>query len=185
MNLIRLPLVLCVVLYVPLTLARPNFNYVGAGYARDHISYKGAGCNQGGLYLDFSLALNEVYYLQARHVDETSSSWCGDTSTSVGLGIQSAFGSESVMFAAASAIRRDYPDDDNIGVGLQAGVRSVLIHGTEIKGFLGYESIDGWDKTMIGVGANMWMNQSYSANLDLTFGNDNETGLMLGVRYNF
>src|SRR5690606_14394890 len=69
----------------PAFASRPNYNYFGAGYARQHLDL---GCEQDGLFLEGSLTLNELVYFHASHTDLTSNSWCGSTSTALSLGLR-------------------------------------------------------------------------------------------------
>lgn len=165
--------------------ASPNFTYVNFGYVRDNIVINDQKCTQDGWSLAVSLPLNEWFYAVGAHTDQTSNDWCGATRTQLGAGIHNNVGLKSVIFGELSAIIANYPWDENIGGGVTLGLRRELVHGTEGKGFLTYESIDGYEVTLLGLGVNMWMNQRLSGYLDLAFGSGSEQRLQLGIRYNF
>lgn len=165
--------------------AMPNFSYLNLGYARESVSRESHKCTQDGLMLSISVPLNEWYYAIAGHTDQTSSSWCGATKTRLGAGIHYDIGTVSALYGELSAMLADYPWDESVGGTASFGIRTIPVHGTELKGFMMYESVDGNEVSLFGVGVNMWMNQEFSGFLDLAFGGDSEKRIQLGMRYNF
>ncbi len=165
--------------------AAPNFTYVSLGYGSDKVERNGANCTQGGIQLSISVPLNEWYYAVASHDDQTSNNWCGITKTQGGLGMHYEFGAQSSVYGHATAILANYPWDEYLGAGFTAGLRTIPILGTEVKGFMTYETIDGKDVTFLGAGVNMWMNKDFSGFCDLAFGSSSQHRISIGVRYNF
>lgn len=179
----------CVIVWLvgacSLAQANINFSYLSLGYARDKVSAGTSDCSQSGLLINGAMPLNEFFYAVAQHQDQTSDSWCGVTKTQAGAGMHQRLSDIAEGFIEASVIIADYPWDEHIGLGLTGGVRATIVYGTELKGFFAYESIDGNDDNVVGIGLNMWMNKDFSGFLDIGFGDETKQRLQLGVRYNF
>lgn len=165
--------------------AAPDFSYFNLGYARESISRSSNKCTQDGLMVSAAVPLNEWYYAIVGHTDQTSSSWCGATKSHLGAGMHYDVGTVTALYGEVSAMVADFPWDESVGATASMGVRTIPLHGTELKGFVTYESVDGEETGLVGVGANMWMNQEFSGFLDLAVGSDSEKRIQLGVRYNF
>lgn len=174
--------VLCFALSAPAWAVRPNFNYLGAGYARQQLD---VGCDQDGLYLEGSLATNEVIYVHGHHMDVTSDSFCGSTSTAVSLGFRAGMSSTSVLYGQATMINRDYGPDSDAGFGATLGARGILAPATELRGFVTYEAIDDIRETIIGVGLNFWFSRAFSLSGDISTSDENNEAVSLGLRFNF
>lgn len=162
-----------------------NFSYVSLGYAWDKLSASGDDCSQDGIFLNAAIPLNEWFYVVAEHADQTSSDWCGVTKTQFGAGMHHDVSKTAVVYGEARGVFADYPWDEEAGVGVSVGVRATVVYGTEVKGFFTYESIDGNDDTILGVGINMWMDKNFSGFFDIGFGDLSKQRVQLGVRYNF
>lgn len=165
--------------------ASPNFSYVSLGYSQEKVSRQSNDCTQDGLLLNVSVPLNEWYYAIAEHSDQTSSKWCGATKTRAGAGMHYDVGAYSAVYGELSALIANFPWDEGIGVATSVGIRVIAVHGTEVKGFVTYESVEDHEVGLFGVGVNMWMNREFSGFFDLAVGSDSEQRLQLGVRYNF
>lgn len=167
---------------VPAWAVRPNFNYLGAGYARQQLD---AGCDQDGLYLEASMALNEIVYANAHHVDVTSNSWCGSTSTALSLGFRADMSGASVLYGHATMINRDYGPDSDAGFGATLGARGIVAPAMELRGFVTYEAIDDIRETIMGIGLNFWFSRAFSLNGDISTSDENNEAVSLGLRFNF
>jgi hypothetical protein len=174
--------VLLFVVSAPAWAVQPNFNYLGLGYARQQLE---AGCDQDGLFLEGSFALNEVVYAHAHHVDVTSDSWCGSTSTALSLGFRADMSSSSVLYGLATMINRDYGPDSDAGFGATLGARGFIAPAMELRGFISYETIDAIHETIVGVGLNFWFSRAFSLNGDISTSDENNEAVSLGLRFNF
>lgn len=173
---------LAIICAVPAYAARPNYNYLGAGYARQHLEFN---CNQDGLFLEASLTLNEIAYFHAQHTDLTSNRGCGATSTALSLGLRADIGRQSGIYALATMINRDYGHDSDAGFGGTFGVRGFASPGLEARGFVSYESIDGWRETYFGVGMNYWFSRAFSLNAEVAVSDEDTESFAVGLRFNF
>ena len=162
--------------------ARPNYTYLGLGYAFDKLD---GGCDQDGLYLEGSLVLSELTFIQLHHTDVTSSSWCGSTTTSFSGGVRSDIGGSSSLYGTASLLHRDYGNNSDTGAGVNIGLRSLILFELEVNGLLGYESIDGYEVSYIGAGINYWLSQAFSLSAGMTLNDEDDKGVTVGLRYNF
>jgi hypothetical protein len=174
--------VLSILVSAPAWASRPTFNYLGAGYTRQHLD---AGCRQDGLYLEGSLALNEVAFVQANHVDVTSDNGCGSTTTSLTLGIRGNVSNLSVIYLAGTMINRDYGPDSDAGFGATLGFRSTVAPGTELRGFVTYEAVDDWRETFFGIGLNRWFARAFSLSADISTSDEDTNAFSVGLRFNF
>lgn len=177
-----LVVLLSVAVSAPAWAVRPNFTYLGAGYARQQLE---AGCDQDGLYLEGSLALNELVYTQLQHVDLTSNSWCGSTTTALSLGLRAATSRSSAIYGLATMINRDYGPDSDAGAGATLGARGFLTPGLELRGFVTYESIDDLHETLFGLGLNFWFSRAFSLSGDISTSDEQNEAVSLGLRFNF
>lgn len=164
--------------------ARPNYNYVGAGYARQHLDLN-ISCHQDGLFLEGSFTLNEIAYFHAQHTDLTSNRGCGSTSTALSLGLRADIGRQSGIYGLATMINRDYGPDSDAGFGATFGVRGFASPGFEARGFISYESIDHWRETYFGVGMNYWFSRAFSLNAEAAASDENNESFAVGLRFNF
>lgn len=164
--------------------ARPAYNYVGVGYMRQDVSDRN--CIQDGLVLEGSLLTNEHMYVRALHVDVTSdNASCGFTMTSLSGGVRSDFGANSSVYGLATLMARDSGNDTDPGVGLQAGMRSILSSGLELKFFMGYDIVDDFDESYLGAGINYYLSRSISFMAEAFVTNEDTSGVSAGLRFNF
>lgn len=183
MRLLQLFLIVVALFSVRATYAeRPNYTYVGIGYAYDHLD---GGCEQDGPFLEGSLTVNELSFVRIQHTDVTSSSWCGSTSTSFGGGVRSDIGGSSSIYATAALVHRDYGNNSETGIGADAGVRSIIMPGIEATGFVGYESIDNIEITYFGGGLNYWLSRDITLSGVVTVNDNDDEGIKVGLRFNF
>ncbi|MBC6904674.1 hypothetical protein DWB84_04230 [Saccharophagus sp. K07] len=166
----------------PALAARPNYNYIGAGYARQHLDLD---CEQDGLFLEASFTLNELIYFHGSHTDLTSSSWCGSTSTALSLGVRADIGRQSSLYGMATMINRDYGPDSDAGFGGTIGARGFVSPGFEARAFITYESIDEIRETIYGVGMNLWFSRAFSLNAEVATSDDSNESFAVGLRFNF
>lgn len=162
--------------------ARPNYTYLGAGYVYDRLN---GGCEQDGLFLEGSLVINELSFVRIEHTDVTSSSWCGSTTTSVGGGVRGDIGGSSSVYAAAALVHRDYGVVSETGVGVDAGVRSLVRPELEARGLVGYEALGDIETTYFGAGVDYWLSPFITLNAAITFNDHEDAGIKAGLRYNF
>jgi len=177
-----LVVVLCFGVTAPAWAVRPNFNYLGAGYARQQLD---VGCDQDGLYLEANMALNEIVYANAHHLDVTSDSFCGVTSTALSLGFRADMSRSSVLYGQATMINRDYGPDSDAGFGATLGARGIVAPAMELRGFVTYEAIDDIRETIMGIGLNFWFSRAFSLNGDISTSDENNEAVSLGLRFNF
>lgn len=175
-------LVLVLISAAPAFAQRPTYNYVGAGYAREHFDWN---CKPDGLFVEGSFTLNEIIFLHGKHRDLTGDNWCGLTSTEVSLGIRAAVGRQSGIYAMASMINRDYGPDSDAGFGGTLGARGFVSPGFEARGFITYEAIDDISETIFGAGINYWFSRAFSLNAELSTSDENTERFAVGLRFNF
>lgn len=172
----------------PALAARPNFNYLGAGYARQQLDgeqFDVRSCSADGLFLDGSITLNEIVYFHGQHVDVTSDSWCGSTSTALSLGLRADLSRESAIYAMATMINRDYGPDSDAGFGATVGARGFIAPGWELRGFITYEGIDELRETFAGVGFNFWFSRAFSLTGEAATSDEENESFNVGLRFNF
>lgn len=162
--------------------ARPNYTYLGLAYTYDRLD---PNCKQDGVFLEGSLVVSELSFIRVQHTDVTSNSWCGSTTTSVAGGVRSDVGGSSSVYATAALVRRDYGVDAELGIAVDAGVRSVIMPNLEATGFVGYEAIDDFETTYFGGGVNYWLSRRITLTGAVTLNDSDDEGLKLGLRYNF
>lgn len=185
----KLPyLVAAAIVALPLTAFadRPNYTYFDVGYARQHLQSpdKQRRCNQDGVFVEGSLAKDEHIFFNMRHVDATSGSWCGSTTTSGSLGWRHDYGSASSFFGQATLIYQNAPRDSDIGVGATLGFRSIVLDNLEARGFAGWGSIDT-EETYVGIGLNYQLSSAFSLVGDVRVNRRSNEDFSLGIRYNF
>ena len=164
--------------------ARPTYNFLGLGYIRQDL-HAGNDCVQDGLYLEGSLAMDEHFFVAARHVDVTSDEWhCGSTTTRISGGFKADVGRASSFYSFATGMIHDSGNDTDPGLGMEMGLRSFWQRGLESQFFIGYEVVDDFDESYIGAGLNYWFARHWSLNAQATFTNEDTTGLSLGIRFN-
>lgn len=164
--------------------SRPDFTYLGAGYNRQHLSAD-VDCDQDGLYLEASMAFNEFIYAQARHVDVTSDSWCGSTSSFASFGARLELGAASALYGHGTVLYRDYGRRTDFGLGMMGGFRMLLEQGLEVGVFLGLESVGAADQTYFGGGLDYWVGNGLSINGTMAINDHGSETLTVGLRYNF
>lgn len=174
--------VLALVFVAPSYAARPNYNYLGAGYARQHLDID---CEQDGIYIEGSLALNEIAFFHGQHTDLTGNKGCGSTSTSLSLGLRADVGRESGIYLLATMINRDYGPDSDAGFGGTLGARGYFSPGVEGRAFVTHESIDDLSETIFGMGLNYWFSRAFSLNAEIATSNESNESFALGLRFNF
>lgn len=162
--------------------ARPNYTYLGLGYAYDHLD---GGCEQDGVSLEGSLVIDELSYIRLNHIDVTSSSWCGSTTSSVAGGVRSDVGGSSSVYATAAISRRDYGYETDLGLAVDTGFRSMVLPGVEVGAFIGYEIVDSREVTYFGGGVNYWLSRSISVTAAVTVNDNDDEGARVSLRYNF
>lgn len=160
---------------------RPNYTYLGLGYAYDRLDRD---CEQDGLSLEGSLVINELSFVRVNHTDVTSSSWCGSTTSSFAGGVRSDIGGSSSVYATAALVHRDYGNNSETGLGADAGIRSIIVPGLEVDGFVGYEVIDDIEITYFGGGLNYWISRDFSLTATATVNDNNDKGIRVGLRFN-
>lgn len=175
--------VLAVAFVAPAYAARPNYNYIGAGYARQHLDINN--CEQDGLYIEGSLALNEIAYFHGQHTDLTSNRGCGSTSTALSIGMRAHIGRESGVYLLATMINRDYGPDSDAGFGGTVGARGYLSPGVEGRVFVTHESIDEMRETIFGLGLNYWFSRAVSFNAEISSSDEDNESFAVGLRFNF
>ncbi len=174
---------------------RPTFNYAEVGYGRQKLDVfspesvnDGRSCWQDGAFLNASIMVNEQVFVEARHSD-LEGSLCGFRSTSIGTGLRVDFGRTSVLYGAVRLIYRKYRPaaggDSDPGVGLTAGIRTMLAPGVEMNGFFGAEKVDEIGETFAGLGVNYYLTREFSLTGDLTLNDDGNEAYSVGVRINF
>lgn len=164
--------------------SRPDFTYLGAGYIRQHLSAD-VDCDQDGLYLEGSMAFNEFLYTQVRHVDVTSDSWCGSTTSSASFGARLEVGMASALYGHGTVLYRDYGRKTRFGLGVMGGFRSILEQGLEVSVFLGHEAMGEAEQTYFGGGLDYWVGSGLSINGTMAINDQSSEILTLGLRYNF
>lgn len=162
--------------------SRPNYTYLGAGYAHERVD---GGCRHDGLFIEGSLVLDELWFMQLKHADLTSSSWCGMTNSAVSGGLRSNIGGSSSVYATGALLYRDYGFHSEFGVDLQTGLRSRISPEIEAIAFIGYESVDSFEATYVGGGVNYWLSRELSIMTNLVANDDKGTGVTVAIRYNF
>ena len=168
--------------------ARPNFNYLGAGYAWQQVEgedFNLRDCDADGLYLEGSITLNEIVYFHGQHADITSNNWCGSTSTALSLGIRGDLSPSAAFYGMATMINRDYGRDSDAGFGAALGARGFVSPGLEARGFVAYEAIDDMRQTIFGGGVNYWFSRAFSLTGELAVSDEENQSINLGLRFNF
>jgi hypothetical protein len=173
---------LAAIYVAPSYAARPNYNYFGIGYARQHLDIN---CDQDGLFLEGSVTLNEIAYFHAQHTDVTSNRGCGSTSTALSLGLRADIGRQSGIYGLATMINRDYGPDSDAGFGGTLGMRGFVSPGFEARGFVTYEAIDDLRETYFGVGMNYWFSRAFSLNAEAAASDEDNESFAVGLRFNF
>lgn len=168
----------------PAAASRPDFTYLGAGYIRQHLSAD-VDCDQDGLYLEGSMAFNEFLYAQVRHVDVTSDSWCGSTTSAVSFGARLEVGMASALYGQGTVLYRDYGRKTSFGLGMLGGFRSILEQGLEVSVFVGHESVGAAEQTYFGGGLDYWFGGGLSINGTMAINDQSSEILTLGLRYSF
>jgi len=163
---------------------RPGYTYVGGGIAMHELD-DGGGCSQDGIYLEGSLGLDGQLFVQGQHVDVTSNSWCGSTTTTLSAGLRNDYGNHATMYVIGSVLNRDYGPDSDAGLGFAAGVRAMISRGVEAGGALSYETLDGSDQLYLTGSLNYWLSKDFSAKAELSTADNGNFGFGLGIRYNF
>ena len=82
-------------------------------------------------------------------------------------------------------IHRDRGPDSDAGFGGTFGARGFVSPGFEARGFVTYESIDGWRETYFGVGMNYWFSRAFSLNAEVAVSDEDNESFGVGLRFNF
>ena len=140
-------------------------------------------CNQDGLRLSGSLALNDDFFALGSYSD-VSGGRCGSEAISAGIGYHTLFGADSSLYGALSAenISPDIGGSDS-GLVVAAGLRGFINNNVEAKIELSHHTaFDG--NTVLGGGIAYWFAPQFSVTADVGLGSESSE-IGIGLRMNF
>ena len=160
---------------------RPHFNYVQLNFLEQDLG--DFNCSQDGIELIGSLVYNDQTHLEAA-ISDVSGNGCGSEMTRIGAGLRSDFGSASRLYGTLSIIDIDTNSGNgDFGFGLEAGIRSFIDSGIETRAYFGYVDIDNGDGSYMGLSGVYWFSSSLSLVGDLTFNDNDDESLKIGIRF--
>lgn len=185
--------ILACIVSVNANAARPYYTYAGAGYAnesmKDEANILGDCADRSGWYLNGSLPLNNVFYVHGER-SSVDSEGCRTTYSTVGAGIRGSITSQSDIYSTVAVATFKDAGQKERGLELSAGVRSMVQHDVELRGFFGFRNIDEeqfehLDGSFVGAGFSYWFTRGELALTgDFTYTDEDTKGMKLGLRIN-
>jgi hypothetical protein len=159
-----------------------NYNYVGIQYFNQDLD--DAHCDQDGLDLNGSFAINREFFVRGSYADADGNHGCGSESLNLGVGYRWAFRGNADFYAVVGFddISPDHGESDS-GLVLAGGVRTFLTNELEGKLELAHHTVYDGDNEIRG-GLVYFFDANLALTGDVSLGSD-QTSFGVGIRYNF
>ncbi len=171
---------------------KPYYTYIGGGYAhegRDEDEGFGIDCDQDGWYVNGSMPLNNVFFIQAERA-KVDGGGCRSTTTAFSAGIRGSVTSNSDLYATAGVVTHKLGGAKERGLEMSAGVRAMVQQDVELRGYFGFRNIDDdlfeyVDGSFFGAGFSYWFSHGELALTgDFTYTEEEAQGMKVGIRLN-
>lgn len=174
-------LVLAVTAY-PAHSASVSYTYAGLSYIEQDLD--DYDCNQDGLSVYGSYALDNHWFALGTLTDVSGNKGCGSTTLRAGAGYTTLLAPGWDIYGSLSAERTE-PDYGSSDTGLVAalGVRGWALQQLETRAEIAHHTVFD-DTTEFNLGTNYWFSRAAAATLDLSFSDTGEA-IALGARINF
>lgn len=171
----------------------PSFSYVKVGFTEQDLEY--IGNEQGGFELAVSHIFDSDHYIAGKYIS-TSEDGLDTTRGTIGLGYKIDLTDSTLMYVQADFVSIEFDQAnagafDESGYQLGVGFRSFLSEDFEINGAINYldagnvdATFGNFDQTFILVGGEYFVSDDFSIYADYEYDSD-ATRYVAGVKYSF
>ncbi len=159
-----------------------NYDYVGIQYFNQDLD--DAHCDQDGLDLNGSLAINREFFVRGSYADASGNHGCGSESLNLGVGYRWAFRGNADFYAVVGFddISPDHGESDS-GLVLAGGIRTFLTNELEGRLEVAHHTVYDGDNEIRGELV-YFFDPRLALTGDVSLGSD-QTSFGIGLRYNF